>query len=539
MPARGSLDELVAHRGPAMWQLAWLLTGTETAADLLLEECLVRVLLRRRQCEDGGHDAEAVVRHQLVATYLAGHHDEPGPTPLTAPDPAANEPDVLGRDSDAVEDLRRQVLVMLAALPARHRCALVLQHSLDVAEWQAADALEMSTAQLVEAVADAAEMAGRVTMRAPTLLGCLHQVVPQPVGESARMRRVHDRVSRSRNRRSLVYVSLSAALIALVVVPIALSDPAPSPGQEASEPATLPFAQRLVDPLRIPDSCADVADVPEPPGYRYELFGADAVWLRFCPADDAGGALAALAFAPDDTVVDREVDRLVDGWALGGPGPAACHPTAGIRDGLVRAQVGTLDGSLHIVDMRVGCARSVTVDGRAGAVDSRTALTEAVSLLGSERLAEVAEPGVVPPQALFCPTDPARLLGLERTTISDYPKVRGLSMPLPATSALVCHYPADSAAGARADSPRGRLLDAPAAESLRAAYLSRSSQPPDRDCQSADGDRFGAVLSDATGSRRTFMARLGGCGSVRGPLGAEGPAGAWLAELLSRSTADE
>lgn len=537
MLATGNLDELVIHRGAALWQLAWLLTGTEAAADLLLEECLTAVLLRRGQRPDSGNDAEALVRHELVATYLAGHHDEPPPTLATANAPAASEPDVLGRDPDAVADLRRQVLAMLASLPARQRCALVLQHSLDVADWEAADALEMSAAHLAATVAVAAEMAQQTTVRAPTLLGCLHQVVPQPVGESARMRRVRDRVTRTRKHRSLMYGSLSAALIALVVLPIALSGPAPSPGQGASEPATLPLAQRLVDPLRIPDSCADVADVPEPPGYRYELFGADAVWLRFCPADDDEGALAALDFAPDDTVVDREVDRLMDGWALGGPGPAACHPTAGIRDALVRAQVGTLDGSLHIVDMRVGCARSATVDGRAGAVDSRTAFTEAVSLLGSERLAEVAEPGVVPPQALFCPADPARLLGLERTTISDYPTVRGLTMPLPATSALVCHYPADRPGGA--DSPRGRLLGAPAAESLRAAYLSRSSQPPDRDCQSPDGDRFGAVVSDATGSRRTFMARLGGCGSVRGPLGGEGPAGPWLAELLSRSTADE
>ncbi|CAN5882617.1 hypothetical protein BH20ACT6_BH20ACT6_03460 [soil metagenome] len=534
MSATDTFDRFVASRAPALWQLAWLLTGAERTADELLETALARALPQWQRIESSAEGPAALVRGELVATYLAGHDDDAVASGPAAPAAAAESAtDPLRPTGDTALELRREVLALLAALPPRHRAAVALHHSRDVAGWEAADALEVSADQLVELVAEATARAQQVTARAPTLLGCIDQVAPDARPDPTRARRAGRRAARTRRRRLLGYAAVCSALVSLVAVPVAVTDPAPTDAPAASDEPTVPVAARLVDPLRIPDSCASLPDVPDPPGYPYELFGADAVWMRFCPAEDAVGALDALAFAPDDTVVDREVDELADGWATPGPGPAACHPTGGIRDGLVRLQVGTLDGSLHVVDMRVGCAGSVALDGRAGAVDSRTAFTEAIGLLGAELLAEVPEPGLVPPEAIFCPAAPARVLDLDRTTVADYPKVRGLSMPLPATSALVCTYPVAAARSSADVRPRGTLLDAAAAETLRAAYLSRSSEPPGRRCRDRGGPWYGVVLSDATGSRRTFIADLGPCGVVRGPRGGEGPVGPWLAELLS------
>ncbi len=564
MPANpgDAFDRFVAARGPALWQLAWLLTGAPDRADELLEQAFARVLPRWPELDRGGSagvaSPEAVVRRELIAVYLA-RPGAPPQAPRPLPDPAGPgagagaEPDILADAGDGTLERRcRDLLAVLATLPPRQRAAAVLHHGAGVAEWEAADALDVSSDELAALVASAGQQGRRSTARANGLLAGLADVVPDGAPDAAsdqgRVRRVRSRAAATRRRRSLGYAAAVGVLVALVALPVLLTDPASSDpassdpaSPAASAPgatggptgASLPLAQRLVDPLPIPDRCATVADVPDSPDYAYELFGADVVWLRFCPATDTSGALDALDFAPDDTVVDREVDRLVDSWATPGSGPAACHPTGGIHDSLIRMQAGTLDGSLHVVDMRVGCTGKVSVDGQAGAADSRTAFTQAVSLLGAERLAEVEEPGVVRPAAVFCPAGADGVLDFERTTVSDYPQVPGLSVPLPAVSALVCRYDGGQPAG---PGPRGVVLGRPAAETLRAAYLSRSDQPMSLRCRPALGTaEYGVVLSDATGSHRAFVAEVGPCGSVRGPGGSEGPAGPWLAEVLASS----
>lgn len=538
--AASSFDSFVATRSQPLWRLAWLLTGSEHRADELTELSLARVLPRWQAIEREGGSHEAAVRRELVAHQVA--HGQPV-AGLAAAEPAGAEsaPDVLAEPANSALDRRRRaVLAMLATLPVRERAAVVLRHSSDVAEWDAADALEVSAEQLAALVTEATERARRSTPDGAELLAGLGQVVPEAGPDPGRAARARRRAVAARRRRRVSYAAVCAGLVALVAVPVAVSDPAPPEPASTPDQVPLPVAQRLVDALPIPDTCAPVGSVPEPPGYAYEALGADAVWLRFCPVAGADGSVDALDFAPDDTVVDREVDALVDGWAAPGDGPSACHPTAGIRDGLARVQVGTLDGSLHIVDMRVGCPRRVTVDGRSGAVDSRTAFVQAVGLLGTERLADVDEPGVVRPQAVFCPAAVDQVLDFERTTVSGYPTVRGLSMPLPAVSALVCRYPS-APREARGPGPRGVLLAGPAAETLRAAYLSRSGEHPDPGCgrQAAGeqpGEQYGVVFSDATGSHRTFTAALGACGRVRRPQGLQGQVGPWLAELLAASS---
>jgi len=540
----GSFDDFVAARGDALWQLAYLLVGdgrrseqprAEERAEALVEGALSRAYPRWADLAGTGA-AEAGVRRELLAAYL----DQAGPDPSPADGVRA------GPTSD---DTRAQALGLLAALTPPQRAALVLR-GLAVPPWEAADALDVSSAELLALEAAARTETARLSARAAVVLERLDEVAPDPPDAADRSARAQWRAARVRRRRRSAAVGVALLVVALVAVPVLVSGEASTGGSATptSAPAGSqpPVAERLVDQLPIPSSCARLADRPEPPAYPYEPSGAGAVWLRFCPPLDLDGELDAVPFAPDITVTDSgAIDRLLDGWLASDEGPSPCDYSAFAYQGTVRMQVGTLDGQLHVADLRIGTCGTASLDGRLVGVDGRTAFAAAVSLVGDE----LAEPVVdsleaaattlptpspagspAPPsagQVASCPAAPAGAADLARTTTPDYPRVRGLPMPLPATSALVCRYPPPGSPAAR--------LGPGDAELLRAAYLARSTASANANScpRLSDTTRYAVVLTDRTGSRRAFTVDLGDCGRVRQRGQPEGVAGPWLTEALS------
>ena len=535
----GSFEDFVGSRGGALWRLAWLLTGTDAAADERLDAALARVWPRWDELVGEADAFEAGVRRELVAAWLRGARTaaEPPESPAWPPPVAAGAHDGAGAlAGEDVEERRRRTLAVLDALPARQRVAVALAGLPDLAVWDAADALDCSTAQLRRLEESAHAAALRDGPDSGRLLAGLDAVVPDPPYAGARAQRVRLRGAAQRRRRRRRTTAAGVLVVAAVTVPVLLSGGSDRPAPGASTPpgaatATVPAAERLVDPLPIPDRCAPLPDRLVPPAYPYEIDGADAAWLRFCPPPDVYGELDALPFAPDTTLVAQEVDELVDSWVTSEQGPNPCNYSAYEHQGLMRLQVGTLDGALHVVDIRVGTCGKVAVDGAELAVDGRTAFADVVTVLGSELLEDVAERGAEPPPvAAFCPDTVGGITALERTTVPDLPRVRGLALPLEARAALLCRYSPVPGAPGRIVLDDA-LLDPIEAERLRAAYLAHPS--PAACDRGGRGSRYAVLLTDVTGSRRAFTVDLGRCAEIAGPGRARGTAGPWLSESLT------
>ncbi len=557
-----SFEDFVASRGGSLWRLAWLLGGSDSVADELLDVALVRTWPRRDELERGGDAFEAGVRRELVSAWLPRRHGDVVPALPHEQLPARGGDDVLGAPGDVdLEQRRRRTLALLRALAPRQRAAVALGGLPELAFWDAADALDCSSAQLRGLQESAVARVRELAPDADRLLAGLDAIVPVPPYAGDRAGRLRRRTGADERRRRLRALTASAVVATVVAVPVLWTSTSdPTERSVSSEPgtSTSAAAERLVDPLPIPETCQLLPDQPGRPAYPYEVDGADALWLRFCPARDRGGDLDALAFAPDTTVVAQEVDEVVDAWVMSEQGPNPCNYSAYAHQGLVRMQVGTLDGAVHVLDMRVGTCGRVSVDGADLAVDGRTAFADAVTLLGTELLDEVDEPGAEPPPAAaFCPDAPEQVVDLERTTVPDLPRVQGLPLPLPARSALVCGYsPVPGADGEVTIRDAG--LDAERAETLRAAYLARGPEVTTSDGRVIDDEPDGYALpggpgappvpgcredrvatvyavlvTDVTGSRRSFTVDLGRCAAVSGPGSASGSAGPWLSEVLA------
>ncbi len=548
----GSFEDLVGSRGAALWRLAWLLTGQDERAEELVEVALARVWPRWSELTRDGESPETAARRELVAAFLRTSRPPDRPwsgwvrrarasfdrrdaepvaaTPSAAVDvlgPAAGSG--VGADSGPEPDDRRTALLRgLGRLEPEQRAALALARSGDLSRWDAADALGVGSDRFDSMEQGAESRLRAVDVRAAELLPALPEVVPPPPYDATRAARVRDRARgdrRRRRRRTLVAAGVAAALIG---VPVLLSQTA-DPDDAAGDDAGLAVADSLVDPLPIPDRCVELPDEPPAPDIAYDADGAEAVWMRFCPAPDVSGDLDAIDFAPDVTIVTLDLDQLVDRWTEAPTGPLSCDYQAFAGQGTIRAQLGTLDGALHVVDLRVGTCGTISVDGVELSVEGRTAFAEAVGVLGTELLGQVDAAGGTVAEPTFCPSRIEEVAGYSRTTVRDLPQVRGLPLPLPAAGALICQYPPSAEAGPQ--DPETRFLNREDAERLRAAFLARPalvSPCP----QSGAGTRYAVVVTDVTSSRRTFTVDLGGCAAVRGPASATGAAGPWLTELL-------
>lgn len=522
----------MASRGAALWRLAWLLTGSEPAADTLLDGSLVQTLPRRAELAREGAGLEAGVRRALVRTWL-GEHPASSPAPGRRDGDAAPDDTVVGR--------RLRTLAVLSALPARERAAVVLAGLGDLAPWDAADALDVDPAGLDRLVAAGRASALPLDRDAGQLLASFDLVLPVPPFAAGRARAVRERVAaveRGRRRRTVLAL---LGVVLFVGAPVLLSSRHDPPARSEPAEAALAVAGQLVDPLPVPHRCGGLPDGPPSPDHPYTVEGADAVWMRFCSPVGAGRRPGVLPFAPHTTIVAQEVDEVVDSWVSSQDGPNPCNYASYEHQGLVRLWVGTLDGALHVVDLRIGTCGKVSVDSADLAVDGRTAFADAVELLGTELLDQVDEPGVVPPAAAVCPPAPAGMGDLERTTVPDLPPVAGLALPLPARSTLLCRYAPVPGRPGRV-SVDDALLDPVDSETLRAAYLAhpgpaadpRPGRQPRGECRgSGPVTRYAVLVTDVTGSRRAFTVDLGGCSRLAGPGGDSGTAGVWLSEVLT------
>lgn len=128
--------EYVEARSPALMRAAWLLTGSEAAAQDLVQTALVRMWPRWSKVQRAG-GVDAHVRRVLMTTYVDGRrrrwHGEV-PTAVLPDDSSAP-------DAHADAELRMSVRRALAELPPRQRAVVVLRYFEDLTEAQTAEAL--------------------------------------------------------------------------------------------------------------------------------------------------------------------------------------------------------------------------------------------------------------------------------------------------------------------------------------------------------------------------------------------------------------
>ena len=131
-----TFEEYVAARGRALWRSAWLLTGDGHLADDLVQTSLVTCWRRwDRIARDGAVDG--YVRKVLVTTFVDGRRRR-----WTGEVPTDVLPETAGAGPDA--EVRRDVLVALAALPRGQRAVVVLRFYDDLTEAQTAATLGIS-----------------------------------------------------------------------------------------------------------------------------------------------------------------------------------------------------------------------------------------------------------------------------------------------------------------------------------------------------------------------------------------------------------
>lgn len=133
----GSFDEFIRSSSTRLLRLAWLLTGSASSAEDLVQETFERVYVAWPRIEAGGTHNYA--RRILVNLHTDSHRRRWREN-LTPEVPE------LGRDdrSDQVA-LADQLTAALAQLPVRERQCVVLRHHVDLSERETADALNIST----------------------------------------------------------------------------------------------------------------------------------------------------------------------------------------------------------------------------------------------------------------------------------------------------------------------------------------------------------------------------------------------------------
>lgn len=160
-----AIAALARDRGPALVAYAYLLTGDLREAEDLVQEALVRTVVRSRSGTDL-QAVEAYVRRSVATTYVDGRrrwrrwldaaprlgHEQTVPVPDTADRVTAQ---VAVRDA-------------LADLPPRERACIVLRYYEDLTTAQIADVLNLSTGTVKRYLFDA-------TRRLEQTLGTLEE----------------------------------------------------------------------------------------------------------------------------------------------------------------------------------------------------------------------------------------------------------------------------------------------------------------------------------------------------------------------------
>jgi RNA polymerase sigma-70 factor (sigma-E family) len=152
----GECEQFLQREYPALARAAWLLTGDRTAAEDLVQETAVRIVLQWRRVARADAPA-AYVRRVMLNAFLGGRRRS-----WHAELPTAQVPET-GRaeEHDDREALRRALL----ALPPRQRAAVVLRHWEDRTEAETAALLGCSTGNV-----KALTSRGLAALRASTLL---------------------------------------------------------------------------------------------------------------------------------------------------------------------------------------------------------------------------------------------------------------------------------------------------------------------------------------------------------------------------------
>ena len=554
----GAFEQFVAARGGVLWRACWLLTLDADRAEQLLGDALARTWTRARDIDIEGGTWEEHAFRELVRAYVPRGERADQPT-ANRDWSAAAEPPWTADEAEVVEE-RVQLLVGLGRLTPRQRAVLVLVHAECRTPLEAAAVLGCDIATVDSAHAGAVDV-----LRAGPLLvppGARRSARPGVRGLDAteeywlrtRLREhvptppyAPDRgaVAAARGRRGRRRALLGAGITGLALV--ALLTPAVLGGSgeggavgtgaaddEAVEAAgEAEMTRRLVDPLPIPDECADLPAIPPAPDLPLDLDLADAAWLRFCPLSrraTRGSLITPMGFAPDTTVVSG-LDDMVEAW-VSRPGSVPCPYRQPVFDGATRLQFGTADGQTHVVDLTIGACGAVFVDRVPMAVSGRRVFADAVRALGRQ-LGAAVDQGPAWPGESACPADPARPRSATLTTVRNYPAVSGAELPLPAVGALVCRYA--PAPGGAARLTGAHRLGPTAAEQIRTAYLARSA-PTAGTCRGPGSEPMHAVvLTDRTGSWRAIGVDLQPCGRVLGPGGplrAGAVAGHWLTEAV-------
>jgi RNA polymerase sigma-70 factor (sigma-E family) len=164
----GTCEDFVTGQQPALLRAAYLLTGSSPAAQDLVQETLVRVLVQWRRVERA--DApEAYARRIMLNVFLGGRRrawvgELPhGELPETATASAYD-------GVDARDALRRALL----AMPARQRAAVVLRHYEDRTEAETAALMGCSVGNV-----KALTSRGLVALRAALLAGDASAAAPR------------------------------------------------------------------------------------------------------------------------------------------------------------------------------------------------------------------------------------------------------------------------------------------------------------------------------------------------------------------------
>jgi RNA polymerase sigma-70 factor (sigma-E family) len=152
----GECEQFLRREYPALARAAWLLTGDRTAAEDLVQETAVRVVLQWRRVARADAPG-AYVRRVMLNAFLGGRRRSWHGELPTAELPESGRTE----ERDDREALRRALL----ALPPRQRAAVVLRHWEDRTEAETAALLGCSTGNV-----KALTSRGLAALRASTLL---------------------------------------------------------------------------------------------------------------------------------------------------------------------------------------------------------------------------------------------------------------------------------------------------------------------------------------------------------------------------------
>jgi len=139
MTALADFEDFVRERGPRLQQAAWLLTGSRSLAEDLVQTALYRTWSRWDEVRDA-KAREAYVRKAMLNTYLSWRRRAwTGEAPTE--DVAQQGWSTTGTES---AEVRMDVLAALGRLPRRQRAVITVRYFLDLSVEETAVTLGIS-----------------------------------------------------------------------------------------------------------------------------------------------------------------------------------------------------------------------------------------------------------------------------------------------------------------------------------------------------------------------------------------------------------